>query len=98
MGTSSARRDDLDAFARGTRATDDELRTRAARLRSDYNEFLAGSDWGRFDAHSLIETLGRYLDLNEIDARWVAQISSRNFCSVVTTWQTFKSAPCRIHI
>jgi hypothetical protein len=76
MGTSSARPDDLDAFARGSRAADDELRTRAVRLRSGYNEFQAGSDWGRFDAHSLIDAFSRYIDLNEMDARWVAQISA----------------------
>jgi RHS repeat-associated protein len=76
MGTSSARPDDLDAFARDSRAADDELRTHAARLHAVYNEFQSGTQWGQFDAHSLIDAYGQYLDLNEMDARWVSQIAA----------------------
>ncbi|WP_433824948.1 DUF6531 domain-containing protein [Actinoplanes sp. CA-015351] len=75
MATSSARPDDLDAFVRGNRAADDELRGRLARLRAAYGEFQDGNRWGRLDATSLINAFGQYLDLNEVDARWVAQIS-----------------------
>jgi RHS repeat-associated protein len=76
MGTSSARPDDLDTFARGSRSADDELRTHASRLRGAYDEFRSGSRWGQFDADSLIVAFGRYIDLNEVDARWVAQIAA----------------------
>ncbi|MBB2943572.1 RHS repeat-associated protein [Actinoplanes lutulentus] len=75
MATSSARPDDLDAFVRGNRAADDELRGRLARLRAAYGEFQDGNVWGRLDATSLINALGQYLDLNEVDSRWVARIS-----------------------
>ncbi|WP_433824945.1 DUF6531 domain-containing protein [Actinoplanes sp. CA-015351] len=75
MATSSARPDDLDAFVRGNRAADDELRGRLARLRAAYGEFQDGTGWGRLDATSLINALGQYLDLNDVDSQWVAQIS-----------------------
>lgn len=73
--TSSARPDDLDAFVRGSRAADDELRGEVARLRAAYAEFQDGTRWGRLDATSLINAVGQYVDLNEADARWVAQIA-----------------------
>ncbi|MEU4694707.1 DUF6531 domain-containing protein [Actinoplanes sp. NPDC023714] len=75
MAVSSARPDDLDAFVRGSRAADDDLRGQAARLRAAYAEFQDGNRWGALDATSLISAFGRYLDLNEIDAQWVAQIA-----------------------
>src|SRR5918998_6335508 len=76
MGTSSARPDDLDAFARGSRAADDELRSHAARLRTAYHAFVSGTRWGHFDATSLIAGFSTYIDLNETDAQWVAQIAA----------------------
>ena len=76
MSTSSARPDDLDAFVTGSRAADDELRTLARRVAAAYAEFQAGSRWGYVDASSLIAGFGTYLDLNETDARWVAQIAA----------------------
>ncbi|WP_229076642.1 DUF6531 domain-containing protein [Actinoplanes sp. DH11] len=75
MATSSARPDDLDGFVRGNRAADDDLRGDAARLRAAYAEFQSGNRWGQLDAASLISAFGQYLDLNEVDARWVAQIA-----------------------
>ena len=75
MATSSARPDDLDDFVRASCAADDELRTRAVHQRAAYAEFRAGTRWGHFDADSLINAFGCYIDLNEIDARWVAQIA-----------------------
>ena len=36
----------------------------------------SGTRWGHFDATSLITAFGRYIDLNETDARWVAQIAA----------------------
>ena len=76
MGTSSARPDDLDDFARGSRAADDELRSHASRLRAAYTDFVSGTRWGHFDATSLIDAFGQYLNLNELDARWVQQIAA----------------------
>ncbi|MEU4426123.1 DUF6531 domain-containing protein [Actinoplanes sp. NPDC024001] len=75
MATSSARPDDLDAFVRGSRAADDELRAHAARLRAAYADFQDGTRWGHLDASSLISGFGQYVDLNEADAKWVAQIA-----------------------
>ncbi|HET6532862.1 MAG TPA: DUF6531 domain-containing protein [Actinoplanes sp.] len=76
MGTSSARPDDLDAFVRGSRAADDELRADGSRLRDAYYEFVSGTRWGHFDATSLINGFAQYVNLNELDAQWVAQIAA----------------------
>uniref|UniRef100_UPI0005F27ACA DUF6531 domain-containing protein n=1 Tax=Actinoplanes rectilineatus TaxID=113571 RepID=UPI0005F27ACA len=75
MPTSAARPDDLDAFVRGSRAADEELRVRVSRLREAYAQFQDGNRWGRFEASSLIGAFGQYVDLNEADARWVAEIA-----------------------
>ena len=76
MSTSSARPDDLDAFATGSRAADDELREFGNRLGPHYNEFLSGTSWGYFDIQSLLGGFGEYIGWNETDARWVAQIAA----------------------
>ncbi|WP_306210186.1 DUF6531 domain-containing protein [Actinoplanes sp. RD1] len=76
MSTSSARPDDLDAFVGGSRAADDELRTEDGRTRAAYADFQAGNRWGSLDASSLIAAFGRYIELNEADAKWVAQIAA----------------------
>ncbi len=76
MSTSSARPDDLDAFATGSRAADDELRSDATRLVGDYNAFLGDTSWGYFDIQSLLGGFGEYIGWNETDARWVAQIAA----------------------
>ncbi|GAA2710696.1 DUF6531 domain-containing protein [Actinoplanes palleronii] len=76
MDTSSARPDDLDDFVRDSRAADDELRTRSTQLRSAYGEFQDGNRWGHLDATSLLTAFGTYIDLNEGDAKWVAQIAA----------------------
>jgi RHS repeat-associated protein len=76
VSTSSARPDDLDAFARDSRAADDELRGNDRRLRAAYNDFQAGTRWGHFDAASLLAAFGTYVQLNDTDARWVAQIAA----------------------
>ncbi|WP_198170719.1 hypothetical protein, partial [Actinoplanes awajinensis] len=76
MGTSSARPDDLDDFVRDSRAADDELRTWSTQLRSAYGEFQDGNQWGHLDATSLLTAFGTYIDLNEADAKWVAQIAA----------------------
>jgi RHS repeat-associated protein len=76
VSTSSARPDDLDAFARDSRAADDELRGHDQRLRAAYLEFQAGTRWGHVDAASLLAAFGTYVRLNDADARWVAQIAA----------------------
>ena len=76
MSTSCARPDDLDAFATGSRAADDELRTDANRLVGGYNDFLGGTSWGYFDIQSLLGGFGEYIGWNETDARWVSQIAA----------------------
>src|SRR3954447_20349594 len=75
MGTSSARPDDLDGFAARSRGADDALRGHNSRLRSDYANFLDGTEWGVLDIHSLLAGFGTFIDYNEIDARWVAKIA-----------------------
>src|SRR4051812_26402312 len=75
MGTSSARPDDLDRFAARSRGADDALRSHKGRLRSEYASFLEGTEWGVLDIHSLLAGFGRFIDYNEIDARWVAKIA-----------------------
>lgn len=76
MSTSSARPDDLDAFATKSRGADDDLRARLERLMAVYDEFQDGTSWGRFDAHSLLSGFGKYIDWNEVDAAWVARIAA----------------------
>ncbi|MDI6104798.1 DUF6531 domain-containing protein [Actinoplanes sp. NEAU-A12] len=76
MPISSARPDDLNAFAAKSRASDEALRGHHTKLIAVYREFLAGTSWGHFDADSLLRGLDRYLDLNEVDAQWVVQIAA----------------------
>jgi RHS repeat-associated protein len=76
VGTSSARPENLDAFARSSRAADDDLLGLSKPLGPEYNDFLSQTDWGYFDIRSLLGALGTYLDWNEVDARWVAQIAA----------------------
>jgi RHS repeat-associated protein len=76
LSTSSARPDDLDAFAAGSRAADDELRAFGNRIAPRYDEFLSGTSWGYFDIQSLLGGFGEYVSWNEIDARWVESIAA----------------------
>ena len=76
MSTSSARPDDLDAFAAKSRAADDALRAHIEKLVAVYNEFRGGTSWGHFDATSLLNGFGEYIGWNETDAQWVARIAA----------------------
>lgn len=76
MGTSSARPDDLDRFAERSRGADDALRSHDGRLRGAYGAFLAGTQWGVFDADSMLRGFSEYIHLNDVDARWVERIAS----------------------
>ncbi|MGH3937223.1 MAG: DUF6531 domain-containing protein [Pseudonocardiaceae bacterium] len=75
MSISSARPDDLDSFATGSRAADQELQTARGTLLRLLAEFQDRTDWGLFDPSSLLEGFRRYIELNEVDAQWVATIA-----------------------
>lgn len=76
MGTSSARPEDLDVFASGSRAADEVLTDFRAGLARTIDHFTTSSPWARFDAGSLINGFATYVDLNDEDAAWVSQISA----------------------
>ncbi|HEX6568447.1 MAG TPA: DUF6531 domain-containing protein, partial [Acidimicrobiales bacterium] len=76
MGTSSARPDDLDAWATASRNLDDVLRTRKATLDRLHSEFTTGLGWGQFDASSLLQGFGGWMTWNERDAQWVGTIAT----------------------
>src|SRR3954447_15384550 len=77
MPRTSARPDDLDDFARGSRAADGVLRTSAAQLRTAYAAFQARCHWGALDASSLLSGLDpQFLAFNEQDAQWVQTIAA----------------------
>jgi Domain of unknown function (DUF6531) len=76
VSVSSARPDDLDAFAAKSRAADDELRGHETTLRAVYGEFVAGTSWGFFDASSLLAGFSTYITANDTDAQWVRRIAA----------------------
>jgi YD repeat-containing protein len=76
VGISSARPDNLEDFARRSRAIARELQESAAPLVSIYNEFLSENEWGHFDAGSLLTGYRRYIHENEFDASWVATVAA----------------------
>jgi RHS repeat-associated protein len=76
VGTSSARPDNLEDFARRSRAISGELQESAAPLLSIYNEFLSENQWGHFDAGSLLQGYRTYIHDNEFDASWVATVAA----------------------
>jgi RHS repeat-associated protein len=74
--TSSARPDDLDVFVRGSRAADQKLTDRHAKLAAAYREFADRCKWGSLDAHSLLHAHNpQFIALNEEDAQWVKVIA-----------------------
>lgn len=75
MGVSSARPADLNRFASASRAMDEELERRLARLKSLSANFNANTTWGGLDAGSMVAGFDRYIDLNERDAQWVSRIA-----------------------
>jgi RHS repeat-associated protein len=76
VGTSAARPDDLDSFVGGSRELDGELVGNAASLGSAYDRFTTTCDWGVLNATSLVDGYKRYPELNESDAKWVANIAA----------------------
>src|SRR5436305_14065545 len=77
MSRTSARPDDLDDFARGSRSADAVLHASATQLRAAYDAFQARCRWGFLDASSLLHGLDpQFLDFNEQDAQWVHTIAA----------------------
>ncbi len=76
MSTSSARPDDLDAWATASRSLDEVLETRRSTLATLHTEFTTSSSWGAFDASSMLGGFRSWLYWNEIDAQWVGTIAT----------------------
>jgi len=76
VATSSARPDDLEEFARLSHVADRRLLSHLKELGARYNTFLSENEWGVFDATSLVQAFGRYLQGNDFSARWVGGIAA----------------------
>jgi RHS repeat-associated protein len=76
MGTSSARPDNLEDFAKRSHHADGELQSALQKLTASYDAFLGENEWGVLDANSLLRAFGRYLHGNDFTARWVAGIAA----------------------
>ena len=76
MGTSSARPDNLEDFAKRSHRADRELESALQKLAGSYNAFLGENEWGVLDANSLLSAFGRYVRGNDFTARWVAGIAA----------------------
>ena len=75
-GRSSARPDNLEAFAKISRNLDEVLETNLRKVLRDYHAFKDANKWGDFDADSLLGAYSRYLNGNDFTARWVAEIGT----------------------
>lgn len=75
MGTNSARPSDLVQFVTRSREADGELKADRGQLLSLHSSFVGRNRWGHFDADSMLQGFSRYIDWNEIDARWVREIA-----------------------
>jgi RHS repeat-associated protein len=76
MGTSSARPDNLEDFAKRSHHADGELQSALQTLTASYNAFVSENEWGVLDANALLRAFGRYLHGNDFTARWVAGIAA----------------------
>ncbi len=74
-GTSSARPEDLRAFANGSRGANSTLRPKQATCRSAYTTFVAGCGWGRLEAAGVFSGFDHYLDANDEDVRWAIVVA-----------------------
>ncbi len=74
-GTSSARPEDLRAFANGSRGADNALHSKPSSCRSAYSTFAAGCGWGRLEASSVFTGFDKYLTANEEDVRWATLVA-----------------------
>ncbi|QBR92879.1 DUF6531 domain-containing protein [Nocardioides euryhalodurans] len=74
-GTSSARPEDLRAFANGSRGANQTLSAKPAMCRSAYTTFEAGCGWGRLEASGVFTGFDKYLDANEEDVRWATLVA-----------------------
>lgn len=73
---SSARPDDLEAFAASAGPADDGLRTARSLLGADEAAFVAGSPWVTFSADALLAAFGRWIEENANTTRRVAQVAA----------------------
>ncbi|MBD7993836.1 type IV secretion protein Rhs [Arthrobacter sp. Sa2CUA1] len=69
-GTSSARPDNLWAFAARTRELNDELASSEGNLNHRISWFESACDWGKIDASGVVRAYREYLEANRKDAEW----------------------------
>ena len=74
-GRSSADPGDLDGWVNANRGLDTTLSPHQVTLANLQNEFTTTSQWGGFDATSLIGGLKTYLGYNETDSQWTSTIA-----------------------
>lgn len=74
-GQSSADPDDLDGWVSASRDLDGKLSPKQAELNRLQGEFTSKTEWGRFDASSMIGAFNAYIGYNETDAQWTSTIS-----------------------
>ncbi len=73
-GTSSARPENLRAFASGSRGANREIRSRPTGCRTAYDSFVAGCGWGHLEASGVFSGFDRYVDANEEDVEWATTV------------------------
>ncbi|WP_153038791.1 DUF6531 domain-containing protein, partial [Rathayibacter tanaceti] len=74
-GTSSARPEDLRAFADASSSANDELRERPGRLRGLLTDFAEQCRWGHLDADSVVSGVVSWLAANDQDVQWARSIA-----------------------
>ena len=72
---SSADPDDLDGWVSVSRDLDGKLSPRQAELNRLQGDFSSNTEWGRFDASSMIGAFRTYIGYNETDAQWTSTIA-----------------------
>ena len=74
-GRSSADPDDLDGWVSASRDLDGKLSPKQAELSRLQGDFSSNTEWGRFDASSMIDAFRTYIGYNETDAQWTSTIA-----------------------
>ena len=69
-GVSSGRPANLRSFATNSLGGNEELRPKAAAVRSAYNDFTGSCGWGRLEASGVISGFDSYISANDEDVRW----------------------------
>lgn len=75
-GTSSARPESLQEFARSSATANDTLNPWSSTLRNSYRDFAARSHWGRISADGVWTGFDKYLASNAEDVRWATTIAA----------------------